>query len=107
MARKGYRYEDPVTAPVSHWTKLRMNANPFPTTQQRRHGVRPSASEKRAAVADVRGKQESGLIGEWATADIAAQKKLISAHLDQYGITVKDWTASFRNAEQIRRESGG
>jgi hypothetical protein len=86
---------------------MRMNANPFPTPQQRRHGVRPSASETRAAVADVRCKQESGLIEKWASADVAAQRKLISANRDQLRRYREGLDRIVQSAERVVRASGG
>ena len=101
LAGQGYHYADPVEAPVSYWTGVRMKANPFPTPEQRRRGVLPSASEKRAAVADVICKRESGLIEQWAAADVAAQRKLIATHLGQLRQYREGLDRIVRNAQRV------
>ncbi|MFE0021266.1 hypothetical protein [Amycolatopsis sp. NPDC059021] len=83
MAGAGLGYADPVEAPYFHWFAKRMAANPRPSEEQRRDGIRPTGEERRAALEDVRCKRDSGFLVVWVAADQAAQRNLVVAERER------------------------
>lgn len=78
MAKRGHDHDDPALAPYSHWTSKRMAAHPNPTPEERRHGIPPTDAERRAALDDIRCKNQSELVRIWLDADISAQRQLVA-----------------------------
>jgi hypothetical protein len=99
MLRTGRSYEDPVEAPYMYWSQQRVQSHRQPSAEEKAHGIAPSKEEVSVALADVRCKQETGLLRTWVAADIAYQKVLVaenSARLSQYRAAVEHETHNVR-----------
>ncbi|MFD9701411.1 hypothetical protein [Lentzea sp. NPDC059081] len=78
MARRGHHLDDdPALAPYSYWTSQRMAAHPNLTPEQRKRGIPPTDAERRAALDDIRCKNQSGFVRTWVDADVSAQQRLV------------------------------
>ncbi|MET8762910.1 hypothetical protein [Lentzea sp. NPDC004782] len=82
-ARAGLHYDNPVEAPYQYWGEKRIAAHRTLSEAERRNGLRPTGPERRAALVDVRCKQQSGFLRAWADADVAAQRELVARHLGE------------------------
>ncbi|MFC3894808.1 hypothetical protein ACFOWZ_25290 [Lentzea rhizosphaerae] len=100
-ARAGLDYDDPVEAPYYHWGEKRIAAHRTLTEEDRRNGLRPSGTERRAALVDVRCKVESGFLRAWAEADVAAQRELVRRHLGELTERRRALDLLVRSAETV------
>ena len=81
--KAGLHYDTQVETPYFEWGAKRIAGHPKLTEQDRRDGLRPSPTERRAALVDVNCKQRTGFLRAWAEADVAAQREVVAKHLDE------------------------
>jgi hypothetical protein len=77
--KAGLHYDTQVETPYFDWGEKRIADHGKLTEQDRRDGLRPDDTERRAALVDVNCKQRTGFLRVWAEADVAAQRDRLTA----------------------------
>lgn len=88
MRQSGYRYSSPLAAAGDR----KWDMNP---------GTRPTPAEIQTAVADVKCKQQTNLVGIWFSVESSYEKEAIQQELPQLTTVLNQWKAAAKRAAQL------